>query len=132
MDIRETKILAKRLLSKCEKLYGLSKHYECSPYLEFEKSIYSRYADDDNDWHKCEEDDTPQAEYDSIENTIVLYYKNILDEKQLAETIIHEYQHYLQSPSWMTRYYNMGYSYSDHPYEVAATLAEKDVKKLLK
>lgn len=131
MDISKFKRLAKHFLSKCEELYGFSKFYECTPYLEFEKSIYSRYAEDENDWHKCEEDDTPQAEFDCIENTIVLYYKNILNEKQLAETIIHEYQHYLQSPSWMTRYYNMGYSYQDHPYEVAATAAEKDVKKLL-
>lgn len=132
MHLRKTKRLAKRFLDKCEEIYGYSKYYNCSPYLEFEKSIYSRYAGDTNNWHECEEDDTPQAEYDGIENTIVIYYRNILDEKQLAETIIHEYQHYLQSPSWMTRYYNMGYSYQDHPYEVAATKAEKDVKKLLK
>ena len=132
MHLRKTKRLAKRFLDKCEEIYGYSKYYDCSPYLEFEKSIYSRYAGDDNNWHECEEDDTPQAEYDGIENTIVIYYRNILDEKQLAETIIHEYQHYLQSPSWMTRYYNMGYNYQNHPYEVAATQAEKDVKKLLK
>ena len=55
-----------------------------------------------------------------IINEITIYYKNIASLEELIRTIIHEYQHYLQSPSWMTRYYNMGYDYSDHPYELAA------------
>ena len=52
------------------------------------------------------------------------------DAKHLAKSIIHEYQHYLQSPSWYTRYYSMGYNYSDHPYEIAAYKEEKNYRKV--
>lgn len=130
MDIRKAKRLAEKYLAKVEEIYGYSKFHECSPYLEFEKSIYSRYSGMDNDWHKCEEDDTPEAEYDFLSNAIIIYYRNIQDEEHLAKTIIHEYQHYLQSPSWMTRYYRMGYCYSDHPYEIAAYEEENNYKKV--
>lgn len=37
----------------------------------------------------------------------------------LSNTIIHEWVHYLQPPSWYTRYYN-SYSYTSHPYEIMA------------
>ena len=69
----------------------------------------------------------PDAEYDNITNSIVVYYPKVEDAKHLAEIIIHEYQHYLQSPSWMTRYYRMGYRYDNHPYEVAALKEEKNI-----
>jgi len=38
--------------------------------------------------------------------------------------MVHEYTHYLQDPKWMTRYYNMGYTYKTHPYEIQAFLME--------
>jgi len=116
MHLRTTKRLAEKYLDKCVEVYGHSKFHDCTPYLEFQPYVHSVYTEDDN----------PEAEYIFDYNTIVIYYKNIEDAKHLAQTIVHEYQHYLQSPSWMTRYYNMGYSYSDHPYEVAAFNAEKD------
>ena len=53
------------------------------------------------------------------------------DEKHLAETIIHEYQHYLQSPSWYTRYYSMGYRYDNHPYEIAAFKEESNYQMVI-
>ena len=34
-------------------------------------------------------------------------------------------KHYLQSPSWMKRYYDMGYEYNNHPYELEALEEEK-------
>ena len=116
MHLRTTKRLAEKYLDKCVEIYGHSNHHDCTPYLEFQPYVHSVYTEDDN----------PFAEYIFDYNTIVIYYKNIDSAEDLAQTIIHEYQHYLQSPSWMTRYYNMGYSYSDHPYEVAAFNAEKD------
>jgi len=48
--------------------------------------------------------------------------------KHIVETLVHEYQHYLQSPLWMKRYYTMGYNYNDHPYEVQAYNEEKNYK----
>lgn len=130
MHLRKAKRLSKVYFDKCVKYYGLSKHHDTTPYIEFEKSIYSRYSGIKAYEISCKEDDTPEAEYDYINNDIIIYYRNIKDEKHLLQTIIHEYQHYLQSPSWMTRYYNMGYSYSDHPYEVAAYAEESNYKKV--
>ena len=65
-------------------------------------------------------DDELYGEYCFMMNEITLYWKNIKNIELLTRTIVHEYQHYLQSPSWFTRYYNMGYNYNDHPYEVKA------------
>ena len=48
--------------------------------------------------------------------------------EDLVRTLIHEYQHYLQSPAWMTRYYNMGCDYHTHPYEVIAYAKENEYK----
>ena len=116
MHLSKVKRLSIDFLKTIEGIYGYSKFHECSPYLEFEPHLFSKHTGEDS----------TEAEYNFTDNSIVLYYRLIEDEKHLAETLIHEYQHYLQSPSWFTRYYNMGHSYSDHPYEVAAFNAEKD------
>ena len=121
MHLRTTRRLAEKYLNNCEKVYGLSKFHDTTPYIEFQPYVHSVYTEDDN----------PIAEYIFDYNTIVIYYKNINSGEDLAQTIVHEYQHYLQSPSWMTRYYNMGYNYSDHPYEIAAFEEEKNYKKVL-
>lgn len=116
MHLRTTRRLAEKYLNNCISIYGYSKFHETTPYLEFQPYLHSRYTQESN----------TQAEYIFDYNTIVIYYKNMEDAQHLAQTILHEYQHYLQSPSWMTRYYNMGYCYSDHPYEVAAFNEEKN------
>jgi hypothetical protein len=116
MHLARARRLSIKYLKVIEDTYGYSKFHDCSPYLEFEPHLFSKYTGDYN----------TEAEYRFDYNSIILYYRLIRDEQHLAETLIHEYQHYLQSPSWFTRYYNMGYCYSDHPYEVAAFNAEKD------
>ena len=68
------------------------------------------------------------AEFDRIDNSIVIYYPKMKSKKHIVETLVHEYQHYLQSPLWMKRYYTMGYNYNDHPYEVQAYNEEKNYK----
>ncbi len=118
MHLRTTRRLSEKYLNNCEKVYGLSKFHDSAPYIEFQPYVHSVYTEDDN----------PIAEYIFDYNTIVIYYKNIHSAQDLAQTIVHEYQHYLQSPSWMTRYYNMGFCYSDHPYEIAAFNEEKNWK----
>lgn len=43
------------------------------------------------------------------------------------QVLIHEYTHYLQSPSWYTRYCD-SYTYDNHPYEIQANeVAKRDV-----
>ena len=90
--------------------YGESNHHETLPYVAIEDTPYS-------------DEEVPKelyGEYCSMFNEITLYWKNIPSIEILIRTLVHEYQHYLQSPGWMTRYYTMGHSYNTHPYEVAA------------
>lgn len=97
------------------KHYGYSKYQESFPYLSIEDSPYSD-ADEPN----------LIGEYCSDENELIVYWKNIKSIEELVRTLIHEYQHYLQSPAWMTRYYNMGCDYHNHPYEVIAYTKETE------
>lgn len=109
-----------KYFDKVTEIYGQSKHQLTFPYLSIEDSPY----DDADDLNLI-------AEFRADSNEIIIYYKNIKSEEELIRTLIHEYQHYLQSPSWMTRYYDMGYSYSDHPYEIAAYKEESNWKNIL-
>jgi len=101
--------------NKICKHYGYSKYQESFPYLSIEDSPYSD-ADEPN----------LIGEYCSDENELIVYWKNIKSIEELVRTLIHEYQHYLQSPAWMTRYYNMGCDYHNHPYEVIAYTKETE------
>lgn len=101
--------------SKVEQTYGLSKHHNNTPYI-----------------YICDEptSDDVKGEYCHIINEITVYIQNIHSHEELIRVLIHEYQHYLQSPSWMTRYYRMGYRYDNHPYEVAAYKEEENWKQI--
>ena len=128
MNLEKIQEIVQEAIPKIEKKYGYSKFATCSPYIEYEKSIYGRLAGEDDDSNLG--DQSPEAEYDRIDNSIILYYPKMKNKKHIIQSLIHEYQHYLQSPSWMTRYYKMGYNYGDHPYEVAALNEEKNWNKL--
>ncbi len=128
MNIDKIKQVVQEVFPKIELKQGYSKFASCTPYIEFEKSIYARLSGEEDDGELGEQ--SPDAEYDHITNSIVLYYPKMKSRKQIIQTLIHEYQHYLQSPSWMTRYYKMGYDYSNHPYELAALAEEKNWNKL--
>lgn len=117
---REVKSLALIYLDRVVQLYGYSKHQISKPYLVLESSVYADGTDKNL-----------KGEFDSDLNEIIIYWKNISSKEELVRTIIHEYQHYLQSPSWMTRYYNMGYTYENHPYEIAAYAMEENYKSII-
>ena len=117
---REVKSLAKTYLNRVIELYGLSKHQASSPHLALESSVFADGTDKNL-----------KGEFDSDLNEIIIYWKNISSKEELVRTIIHEYQHYLQSPSWMTRYYNMGYTYENHPYEIVAYAMEENYKSVI-
>ena len=113
MNKKEVERLAEIYLDRTIELLGESKYHPHAPYLVVEYSPNSEGID--NDWH---------GEYDDEENEIIIYSKNITSKSDLAKTIVHEYTHYLQDPRWMTRYYNMGYKYNNHPYEKQAFIME--------
>lgn len=110
MTKREIKKVTETVYKRIIKHYGYSNFHQSVPFVAIESSPYS----------DTEVDDELYGEYCFMMNEITLYWKNIKNIELLTRTLVHEYQHYLQSPSWMTRYYKMGYGYNDHPYEVSA------------
>tara|TARA_R110002050_G_scaffold119660_1_gene237512 strand:- start:195 stop:569 length:375 start_codon:yes stop_codon:yes gene_type:complete len=74
------------------------------------------------------EGEPADAEYDRKENKLFIYSDYNNSTEDVIRSIIHEYTHYLQSGSWMKRFYDIGYSYDNHPYEIDAKLAEEDWK----
>ena len=124
MTLQEVKKVIKEVYPKIENHYGYSKFTpECTPYVE---SHYNIYARDSGEPEAQGDEDGCHAEYDRTDNSIVIYWPNMKSRKHIIETLVHEYQHYLQSPSWMKRYYDMGYRYDNHPYELAAYKEENN------
>ena len=114
MHQRTVKKIAEKYLAECVEVYGESKFKQTTPYLVLERNTTSNNSDPDL-----------LGEYIQDSNEIILYFSNIKTTVEVIRTVVHEYIHYLQSPTWMTRYYNMGYGYYDHPYEIAA-FSEED------
>ena len=124
MTLQEVKKVIEEVYPKIEAHYGYSKFTpECTPYVETHYNIYARYSGEEE---AQGEEDGCHAEYDRTDNSIVIYWPNMKSRKHIIETLVHEYQHYLQSPSWMKRYYDMGYRYDNHPYELAAYKEENN------
>lgn len=71
------------------------------------------------------------GEYYNEGNTIKIWCGPHIDFKDLASTMLHEYEHYLQFWPWYTRYKNM-YSYENNPYEIRAKESEKLAPSLIK
>jgi hypothetical protein len=114
MNKKEVEQLAEIYFEKTIKLLGRSKYYKHTPYLAVEYSPQSTGID--NKW---------KGEFVREENEIIIYSKNITDKEDLARTVVHEYAHYLQRGNWMQRYYDMGYEYNNHPYEIEAFAIEE-------
>ena len=88
-------------------------------------NVYARYSGDP----EMEGEDPASAEFVRKDNKIYIYLSHIPDTEQLVRALIHEYIHFLQSESWMKRYYKSGgYKYHNHPYEVKAKEEEKKWK----
>lgn len=120
MNKKTVSDLSKKYLLKIADYYGFSKFQITTPYLSLEDSLYNDAESEDI-----------VAEYCSMHNEIQVYWKNIKSIEHLIRTLVHEYQHYLQSPSWMTRYYNQGYTYENHPYELTAYSEEESWNKFI-
>lgn len=124
MKLRTVQRIVKQVLPKIEAHYGWSKFKDEPPYIIYDEDIYERLSGEKG----MRGEDNPDAEYCWDDNEIIIYYPNMKSRKHIVQTLIHEWQHYLQSQSWYTRYYDMGYNYNDHPYEVQALEEEKNYK----
>jgi|TARA_B110000259_G_scaffold9430_1_gene10448 hypothetical protein len=121
MDNKEILQIVNKVYPKIRTHYGLGKKEY--PPIEIYKNILVRLTGEPN-----AEGEPADAEYDRKENKLFLYsdYNNTTED--IIRSIIHEYIHYLQSGSWMKRFYDMGYDYGNHPYEVDAKKAEENWK----
>ena len=129
MKLTEIQKIVEETFPKIVEHYGLSKFQPSTPYVDYDTSIYAHYSGEEDDGTTGEQN--PDAEYCNMNNEIIIYYPKMEDKEHVIQTLVHEYQHYLQSPSWMKRYYNMGYGYSDHPYEIAAYKEEINYKMFM-
>ena len=130
MDKEKIQSIINEVYPKIQKHYGYSKYHFCTPLIELHHNLYSRLSEEDyGEDVLLETEFNPDAEFDREDNTIVLYWPKMKTKKLIIQSLIHEYQHYLQSPLWMARYYKMGYDYNNHPYELSATAEEENWKK---
>ena len=89
--------------------YGKAKNKDLWPDLEL---IY-------------DESDPVQGEFLDETDEIIINIAQCETIRDAIETMVHEYQHYLQGGSsgacdWHDRYFDMGYDYKSHPYEIQA------------
>ena len=89
--------------------YGIPKSKDSYPVLELIHDI----------------SDPVQGEFLDESDEIIVNMAQCETIRDAIETMVHEYQHYLQGGSggacdWHDRYFDMGYNYEDHPYELQA------------
>ena len=115
---KELEDIGDKVIDWCIDEFGLSKYYEHYPYVEIDMF-----------------EENPMGEFIRDNNEIIIYPKAMENMDDFVSTVIHEYTHYMQSPSWYTRYANRktelsaeefatyllrGESSLDHPYEIQA------------
>ena len=124
MKTKEIIQIANKSYPKIREYYGVGrKDY---PPIEIYKNILVRLTGEPD-----AEGEPADAEYDRKLNKLFIYsdYNNSIED--VIRSIIHEYVHYLQSASWMGRYYKMGYNYQTHPYELKSSQEEENWKKFV-
>ena len=122
MESKEILQIANKAYPKIRAYYGLGKKEY--PPIEVYRNIFARLSGEPD----MEGDDPADAEFDRKTNKLFIYSDFNDSVEDVVRGVIHEYIHYLQSGSWMKRYYNMGYTYGNHPYEIDAKKAEEDWK----
>ena len=123
---KELEDVGKKVIGWCIDEFGLSKHYEHYPYMEIDM-----------------DEDGVCGEFIGYNNEIIICPTAMDTIDEFIETVIHEYTHYMQSPTWYTRYANRkieltAEEFADyllrgdptHPYEIEADeVAKKNMKK---
>jgi len=78
-------------------------------------------------------DNNPYAQYDWDLKKIYLYGSAIKNIEEVIRSLLHEHTHSLQNKKKFEDGYDSGkYTYATHPYEKAATSAEKNWKKYMR
>ena len=127
MNKEKIQSIIDKVYPKIKADYGLSKTNDF-PKIEIHRNIYEMASGIEG----MEGEDNAQANFDRHSNTIQLFYSEIINTKHVIQCLLHEYKHYLQSATWFKRYYQIGYDYTNHPYELEAIAEEKNWKKYAK
>ena len=123
MKKTEVQNIVNKIYPKIKEHYGLSDFYSKFPEVKLHHNIYARITGID----EMEGDCDPDADFERDNNIIWIYWPKASSPRWIAETIIHEYTHYLQDATEMQRMYSEdGYEYDTHPFELEAITAEKD------
>ena len=122
MESKEILQIANKAYPNIRAYYGLGKKEY--PPIEVYRNIFARLSGEPD----MEGDDPAEAELDRKKNKLFIYSDFNNSVEDVIRGVIHEYVHYLQSGSWMKRYYNMGYTYGNHPYEIDAKKEEENWK----
>ena len=103
-----------------------NKYSKCNPQVEIHFNIYERLSGIKGlSGSAC-----AQGEYDWKENKIYLYTSQLNNEEDVIKTLIHECVHSTENKLLFDIYYQFGYNYDTHPYEIKARKAEKDWKDI--
>ena len=115
----------KEITKIVNKYYPLiSEDYNCDAKIEYHKNIYERLSGIKGmNGEVC-----ASGEYDWSENKIYLYTSMLKSEEDIIRSLIHECVHSTQNKLLFDIYYEFGYTYDTHPYEMKATNAEENWK----
>jgi len=92
------------------------------PKVELHSDIYARYSGIDG--MSSEESKSSKAEWVHQDNTIYIYYPNMMNEEDVIKSVLHEFEHTLQDPKQNDEYRAKGYE--KNPNEISARKAELD------
>ena len=97
------------------------------PKIELHYDIYARLSGIPD--MRGEESESTKAQGVDKDNTIYIYYPNMMNEEDVIRSVLHEFEHTHQDAKKNEKYRELGYD--DNPYEIAARKAEKKWKQYL-
>lgn len=74
------------------------------------------------------EQGNPNAQYDPDDNIIYIYSEVTNNLEQIIRSLLHEHTHTIQDQKEFEKFYDKGYNYGNHPFELEALEAEKNWK----
>jgi len=112
-----------RVLPQIAQDRGLGK--QGMPKIELHHDIYARLSGIED--MRGEESDSTKAQWVDKDNTIYIYYPNMMNEEDVIRSVLHEFEHTHQDAKKNEKYREQGYD--NNPYEIAARNAEKNWKQ---
>jgi len=99
------------------------------PRVELHADIYARHSGIEG--MEGELSHSSKAEFVDEDNSIYVYYPNMVNEEDVIRSLLHEFEHAHQDPKKYADYRAEGYDGLSNPYEVDARRAESKWKNYL-